>query len=398
MSKGFEYIIRERSAAQADLSAVCEKAAKQARRFHSSFPGYAPTPLVSLQNAADYLGVGGIAVKDESFRFGLNAFKVLGGGFAIGNYLARRLGKDIDSVSYAALTGEDVRSQLGDVTFITATDGNHGRGVAWMANRLRQKCVVYMPKGSAQERLGNIRALGADASIQELNYDECVHLAHQHAEANGWVLTQDTAWDGYTEIPADIMQGYTTIADEISEQLPEAPTHIILQAGVGSFASAILGYFAAKYGEKRPKCIILEPNAADCIFRTARADDGQLHIVEGDMPTIMAGLACGQPSSISYEIIRAYADAYVSCPDYVSALGMRMLGHPIGDDRRVISGESGAAGMGLIHEIMKNPQLAELKTALSFDENARILLISTEGDTDRENYRRIVWEGAYSAE
>ena len=398
MNTGFEYIIRERCDRRADLSHVCEKAAKQARRFHSSFPGYAPTPLKKLDNAAQYLGVGGITVKDESHRFGLNAFKVLGGGFAIGNYLAKKLGTDIDSVSYGSLTSDDVHKKLGDVTFITATDGNHGRGVAWMANRLRQKCVVYMPKGSAQERLDNIRKLGADASIRELNYDECVYLAHEHAEANGWVLTQDTAWDGYTEIPADIMQGYTTIADEISEQTDEIPTHIILQAGVGSFASAILGYYAAKYGENRPKCIILEPNAANCIFRTAKADDGKLHIVEGDMPTIMAGLACGQPSSISYDIIRAYADAYISCPDYVSALGMRMLGNPIGDDARVISGESGAAGMGLIHEIMKNPALAEFKEAMGFGKNARVLIISTEGDTDRENYRRIVWEGAYSAE
>ena len=397
MNMGFEYIFRKRGDRQADLSAVGEKAAKQARRFHSSFPGYAPTPLRRLSNAAEYLGVGSVMVKDESLRFGLNAFKVLGGGFAIGNYLAKKLGTDIDSVSYDILTGAEVRKQLGDVTFITATDGNHGRGVAWMASKLQQKCVVYMPKGSASERLENIRKLGADASIKELNYDECVHLAHEHAEANGWVLTQDTAWDGYTEIPADIMQGYTTIADEISEQIVEIPPHIILQAGVGSFASAILGYYAAKYGESRPKCIILEPNAADCIFLTAKADDGKLHIVEGDMPTIMAGLACGQPSSISYDIIRAYADAYISCPDYVSALGMRMLGNPIGDDARVISGESGAAGMGLIHEIMKNPALAEFKNAMGFDESARILLISTEGDTDKENYRRIVWEGAHPA-
>jgi len=380
------------------LNHFTETEAQAASVYHSSFPDYAPTPLHALPALASFLGVGSIHVKDESHRFGLNAFKALGGSYAIGCHIASLLGIPAGEMTFARLTAPDVRARLGEATFCTATDGNHGRGVAWTAKMLQQKCVVYMPKGSAQERLGNIRALGADTSIQELNYDECVHLAHQHAEANGWVLTQDTAWDGYTEIPADIMQGYTTIADEISEQLPEPPTHIILQAGVGSFASAILGYFAAKYGEKRPKCIILEPNAANCIFRTARADDGQLHIVEGDMPTIMAGLACGQPSSISYEIIRAYADAYVSCPDYVSALGMRMLGHPIGDDRRVISGESGAAGMGLIHEIMKNPQLAELKNALSFDENARILLISTEGDTDRENYRRIVWEGAYSAE
>lgn len=391
MPKAFKYVIRDRSAAQADLSCVCEAAAKRARRFHASFPNYAPTPLAELPNAAQALGVGKIYVKDESHRFGLNAFKVLGGGFAIGKYLAKRLNMDISDVSPAVLTDEAVREKIGDICFITATDGNHGRGVAWMARCLKQKAIVYMPRGTASERLENIRALGADASIKDMNYDQCVRLAHEQAEKNGWILMQDTAWDGYTEIPSDIMQGYTTIADEIEQQLGgEPPTHIFLQAGVGSFAAAILGYYAAKYGKNRPKCLIIEPNAANCIFRTAKANDGKLHIVEGDMQTMMAGLACGQPSDIAYNILNAYADAYLSCPDRVSALGMRMLGNPIDGDPRVISGESGAVGMGALCEIMRNPELAELKAALELGVNSRILLISTEGATDKENYCKIV--------
>lgn len=397
MQKDYDFIVRNRSDMQADLSAVCEASAKRARRFHASFPNYAPTPLTELCHTAQYLGVGRIYVKDESFRFGLNAFKVLGGGFAIGKNLAKRLNMDISEISYGDLTDEAARRRLGELCFITATDGNHGRGVAWMAQQLKQKAVVYMPKGTAKERLENILALGADASIRDMNYDQCVQLAHEQAEKNGWILMQDTAWDGYTEIPSDIMQGYTTIADEIDQQLcGELPTHIFLQAGVGSFAAAILGYYAAKYGQRRPKCLIIEPNAANCIFRTAKANDGRLHIVEGEMPTIMAGLACGQPSSIAYDILNAYADAYLSCPDRDAALGMLMLRAPIGGDAPIVSGESGAVGLGALCEIMRNPELKALKAALELDENSRVLLISTEGMTDEENYRRIVFSGASS--
>jgi diaminopropionate ammonia-lyase len=173
------------------------------------------------------------------------------------------------------------------------------------------------------------------------------------------------------------------------------PTHLILQAGVGSFASAVLGFFTAVLGENRPKTVIVEPEKAACVFKSAKADDGKLHFVTGDMDTIMAGLACGEPSTISFKILNAYADAFVSCPDWVSADGMRILGNPAGSDPKVISGESGAVGAGLISEIMRNPVLRELKAHLGLDEHSRVLLISTEGDTDKENYRRIVWDGAW---
>lgn len=403
MKDEFKTIIRQRGAhGEADLSAVTMDEARKARRFHSGFPGYEATPLAVEDCLAKDLGVGKVYVKDESYRFGLNAFKVLGGGYAIGNYLAEKLGKTIDEVSYDMLTDEDTRKKLGDVTFITATDGNHGRGVAWMANRLKQHAVVYMPKGSAKERLDNILRENADASITDLNYDGAVHLAERHAKENGWVLTQDTAWDGYEKIPTWIMQGYMTLSCEIYDQLQalgdQRPTHLILQAGVGSFASSVLGFFSSVYGKDRPKTVIVEPEAAACVFKSALADDGKVHFVTGDMNTIMAGLACGEPSTVSYRIINSYADAFVSCPDYVSAEGMRVLGNPMGDDRRVISGESGAVGAGLLREIMRNPRLAELREKLGFGPDSRVLVISTEGDTDRDNYRRIVWDGKYPSE
>ena len=378
-----------------DLTFLSQTQADAIRNFHKSFPMYAPTPLARLSHTAKLLGLGDICVKDESFRFGLNAFKVLGGSFAIGNYLAQKLGKDISALSYEMLISPETKAQLGELTFVTATDGNHGRGVAWTANQFGQKSVVYMPRGSAPERLANIRAEGSDASITELNYDDAVRLASRHAEEKGWILVQDTAWDGYEDIPTWIMQGYGTMGLEAFEQLPEKPTHIFLQAGVGSMAGAIAGLFASLYGKDRPTVVIVEPNKADCIFRTAQANDGKLHFVTGDMDTIMAGLACGEPCSIGWNVLRDYADHFISCPDYVAAKGMRILGNPARGDDRVISGESGASCFGCVAEIMTNPDLAHIKAQLGLDESSRVLFFSTEGDTDRENYRSIVWDGKH---
>lgn len=369
---------------------------KKVHSFHASFPVYQETPLTELKETAKALGLGTIYVKDESYRFGLNAFKVLGGSYAIGNYLAKKLGKSIDEMPYEKLVSEDIRKELGDITFVTATDGNHGRGVAWTANQLRQKSVVYMPKGSAQERLENIKAEGADASITDMNYDEAVRLANSQAETKGWVMVQDTAWEGYEDIPEWIMQGYGTMGYEAYTQLTEKPTHIFLQAGVGSMAGAITGFFASVYGEERPIITIVEPNKADCIYRTAKAADGKLHFVTGDMDTIMAGLACGEPCSIGWNVLRDYADNFISCPDYMAAQGMRILGNPVKGDTKVISGESGAATFGCVSEIMRNPQYADVKGKLGLNEDSRVLFISTEGDTDKENYRAIVWDGIYT--
>ncbi|MDS0524619.1 diaminopropionate ammonia-lyase [Clostridium sp. SHJSY1] len=373
--------------------------ARKAQRFHSSFPDYNITPLRELKSLASTLGVNNIYVKDESYRFGLNAFKVLGGSFAIGNYIAEKIEEDIDNLPYSKMISSEVKNKIGDLTFITTTDGNHGRGVAWTANQIKQKSVVFMPKGSSLERLNNIQAEGAEASITDMNYDEAVRYSNDLAKRNEWVMVQDTAWEGYTKIPTWIMQGYTTMAYEVYMQLEEIkaemPTHIFLQAGVGAFASAMQGFFASIYGENRPITTIVEPNKADCIFRTAEKNDGKLHFITGDMDTIMAGLACGEPCSIGYEVIKDYSDNFISCPDYVSAKGMRVLGNPIGDDEKIISGESGAVTLGIVAEIMEKKDLQWLKEKLKLDENSRILCFSTEGNTDKESYRDIVWNGKY---
>ncbi len=396
MREEFKVVQYERkSGPKYNLDFLNLESAKKVQSFHASFPVYKETPLVELKHTAKSMGLGNIYIKDESYRFGLNAFKVLGGSYAIGNYLAKRLGKSITEMPYEKLVSGEIKRELGDITFVTATDGNHGRGVAWTAKQLQQKSVVYMPKGSAEERLMNIRAEGADASITDLNYDEAVRLANSQAEQKGWVMVQDTAWEGYEDIPGWIMQGYGTMGYEAYMQLPEKPTHIFLQAGVGSMAGAVAGFFASVYGEDRPIITIVEPNKADCIYKTAEAADGKLHFVTGDMDTIMAGLACGEPCSIGWNVLRDYADNFISCPDYAAAQGMRVLGNPEAGDTKVVSGESGASAFGCIAEIMRDKTLVELKNKLKLNENSKVLFFSTEGDTDKENYKSIVWDGAY---
>ena len=380
-----------------DISRFGLKTAEKTMAFHKSFPEYAATPLAELKELAQLLGVQSIHVKDESKRFGLNAFKVLGGSYAIGSYIAQTLGMDIGELSCERMTSPAVKAKLGELTFVTATDGNHGRGVAWTANRLGQKCVVYMPKGTANERLENIRKLGADASIMDFGYDDCVRLARDNAAKNGWILVQDTAWNGYEEIPLHIMEGYLTMGLESIHQLNwNLPTHVFLQAGVGSMAGALAAFFANYCGNhQRPVIVIVEPNKADCFYRTAYANDGRLPAVTGPMDSIMAGLCCGEPCTVAWNILHDYADDFISMPDYVAAKGMRILGNPLNGDPRVISGESGASTTGLVAELMQNDSLDWLRSQLRLDASSRILCISTEGDTDKANYRRIVWDGLH---
>ena len=362
------------------------------RTFHGAIPGYGPTPLVSLEGLARRLGVAQVLVKDESKRFGLNAFKVLGGSWAMARYLGQRLGLAPERVTFEALRAPEARERLGEITFVTATDGNHGRGVAWAARRLGHRAVVYMPAGSAPERLEHIRAQGARAEITDLNYDGAVRLAARMAGERGWVLIQDTAWPGYETVPAWIIQGYTTIAGEIGEQLADRgwaiPTHLFLQAGVGSFAGAMLGGFSAQWGRACPVTCVVEPDQADCLYRSARA--GEITPVTGAMESMMAGLCCGEPCTLSWPILRQGAAAFASCEDAVAALGMRLLGRPEPGDPAIVSGESGAVGVGLLAALMEDRGPEGLRRALGLDGDSRVLCVSTEGDTDRENYRRVL--------
>jgi len=382
-----------------DIDYISKEAIKDVREFHKGFKEYSVTPLHKLENLAKYCGLKNIFLKDESYRFGLNAFKVLGGSYAIGKYLADKLDVDISEVDFDYLKSLEAKEKLEEITFVTATDGNHGRGVAWAANQLGQRSVVYMPKGSSQIRLENIRKEGAEASIIEGNYDDAVRLSNEMAEKHGWVVVQDTAWEGYEDIPKWIMEGYGTLIDEAMEQLNEEdiekPSHVFLQAGVGSFAGAVQGYLATEFGDERPVTIIMEPDNANCLYRSSLS--GEREIVDGHMPTIMAGLACGEPNTVSYEVLKDYSDGYFSCPDYTAARGMRILASPLKNDPQIVSGESGAVGIGVVTLLMERDEYKELREDLGLNEDSVVLVISTEGDTDPQKYRDIVWDGDCSS-
>lgn len=367
---------------------------KKARAFHESIPQYKKTPLANLEKMAEELGLAKVCVKDESYRFGLNAFKVLGGSYAIAKYIAQKCGKDIAQMPYSVLVSKETKDAVGSITFYSATDGNHGRGVAWAANQLGQKCVIRMPVGSTEIRRQNIEKEGAECTIETVNYDDCVRMVAEEAARNpNDVVVQDTAWEGYEEIPSWIMQGYSTMADEASEQFAERPTHVFVQAGVGSLAGGIVGYFANKYPENPPIMCVVEAEPAACLYKGAVAGDGKIRICDGEMPTIMAGLCCGEPNITSWDILKNHVTAFLAVDDSIARKGMRMLNAPLKGDTQVISGESGAATFGTLATIMQDDSYAQLRDILKLDKESKVLLFSTEGDTDPIRWKNIVWNG-----
>jgi diaminopropionate ammonia-lyase len=391
-----KWIVNKDKSTEIRKSLLNENTLFEVKSFHESFQEYQPTPLVRLERMAEYLGVSEIFLKDESFRFGLNAFKVLGASFAIGKYLSRKFGKDISRMPMSEFKSRKVAGELKSMTLVATTDGNHGRGVAWMAKQLGCDCIIYMPKGSTQNRVDNIKQFGASVIVTEWNYDDTVRFTAEQAQKNGWEVIQDTAWEGYVDVPTWIMQGYSTMAQEVMAQLKEVkPTHIFLQAGVGAFASIMADIFVSVFKEDPPKIIIVEPDKADCFYKSAQA--GKISPVTGDLNTIMAGLSCGEPNPIAWDILRCCTDLFISASDWMAARGMRILGNPLEDDARVISGESGAITAGVLSVITTVDKYKDIKELLKIDGKSKVLLFSTEGDTDSEIYRRIVWDGDYKS-
>jgi diaminopropionate ammonia-lyase len=364
--------------------------ARDVALFHESLPGYSPTPLITLPALASHLGVNEILIKDESKRFDLNAFKVLGAGYAMARILLSELSLDLKECTFDNILF--YREKISHLTFVTATDGNHGRAVAWAASKFGCKAVVFMPKGTSKARLQAIHDLGAKASILDCNYDEAVIFAEKMAKKNGWVLIQDTSWPGYDKIPLHIMQGYFTLLTEVMSQGKGSwPTHVFMQAGVGSLAAAILAFLCSFSEKSKPIFVVVEPKGAPCYFKSMEIGDGNSHTVHGDLKTIMAGLSCGKPSQTAWEILKTGADAFVVCTDEIAKIGMRILGNPMGKDTRIISGESGAVTLGLVYSLLHEKENKNLKTRLKIDTNSKILLFSTEGDTDPQHYRKVVW-------
>ncbi|NMC76348.1 MAG: diaminopropionate ammonia-lyase [Candidatus Methanofastidiosa archaeon] len=389
MNKYYSYLKNERardySEKKASTDFVSHVIAKKVRSIYSGMPEYDRTPLVSLDKLSQKIGVGKIWVKDESYRFGLNSFKSLGGIYAIYRTLEEMAGRNI---SISEIFSISFKEKVGDLTFSAATDGNHGLGVAWAAMKLGQKAVIYLPKETVPQRIEAIKKTGAKAVVIDGNYDDAVEKMARDGEKEGWQVISDTAWEGYQNIPTWIMQGYTVLFDEAMEKIKEndegLPTHIILQAGVGSFSASGVGYFNSLYGKNRPISIIVEPEAASCFYESIEINDGKPHRAKGDLRTIMAGLSCGVPNPIAWDIHWDYSDVFVSCKDELSALSMRVLGNPLKGDKKIISGESGAIGLGV---------LMTIKDDLEIGKDSNVLLISTEGDTDPKGYLDVVWGG-----
>lgn len=358
--------------------------------LHTGIREYAKTPLYSLDQLSRHIGVGGIYIKDEANRMNLSSFKVLGGSYVVGRTILGAIHAD-SAESFDALHIR--RTGLADLRFATATDGNHGRGIAWAAGRLGYSVTIFMPKDSSEARVDHIRALGAEVVVTDLNYDDTVRTAARYAKENGYKMVQDTVCEGCAEPPKWIMQGYLTIMHEVLEQLEGAmPTHIFLQAGVGAFAGAITGFL---YNHCTPATMpvvtIVEAQNSDCFFQSAM--NHRLTTVSGGLETIMAGLACGEPNQIAWDILKETADFFAVCPNEVAARGMRVLGNPCGGDARILSGESGAVTSGLL-SLLKD-ETNTLRKALGLDRNSHVLLINTEGDTDPVMYRDIVWNGRF---
>jgi diaminopropionate ammonia-lyase len=371
---------------------LSERAFAVAKAEIGSWPGYAPTPLVSLPGLARALGVGAIHYKDESGRFGLGSFKALGGAYAVLRLLQDIIRKETGAVAGSAEIAAGGHAGLAaGVTVCCATDGNHGRSVAWGARTFGCACVIYVHATVSQARCDAIAAYGAEVRRIDGNYDDAVRRASVDAAANGWHVVSDTSYPGYVDVPRDVMQGYAVMVDEALGQLPAGvrPSHVFVQGGVGGLAAGVCSLLWERLGAARPAFVVVEPRDADCLFRSAAA--GEPVAVDGALDTIMAGLACGEVSLLAWEILRPGADAFLTIPDASAEEAMRILADAPFGDRPIVAGESAVAGLAGLIEAKAQPGMP---ARLGLDADSVVLVFGTEGATDPEMYRHIVGRDA----
>ena len=349
----------------------------------SLWPGYRPTPSHALPALAERVRIGALVYKDEGERFGIGSFKALGGAYAVLCQLKARF----PGVSTPELLNGEHAESVGAVTVCGATDGNHGRAVAWGAQMFGGRCVIYVHRTVSEGRVAAIERYGAQVVRHHGNYDETVHRIAVDADANGWTVVSDTSYAGYTDIPRDVMHGYTLMAREAFDQWPLAgvPTHLLVPGGVGAVAAAVCAASWWRFGAQRPRCVVVEPTRAACLMESACR--GRRTTLQGDIETIMAGLSCGEPSELAWTLLARGASGFMAVDDDAVREAMRVAAEGRGNDPAVVSGESAAS---VIAALMRAHDDTGLRDELGLNRQSRVLLFGTEGDTDPEIYARIV--------
>lgn len=351
-----------------------------------AWDSYAPTPLVSLKTLAKQIGVGEVLYKHEGPRFGLGSFKALGGAYAALRVLQREISKRLGTeVRLSDIREGKYRDEVAKITLVSATDGNHGRSLAWGCQRFGAPCRIYIHAEVSEGRAEAMRDLGAEVIRIAGDYDESVVLAKSEAKANGWFVVSDTSWPGYSLPPRDVMAGYGVMTREICEALDQAPTHVFLQGGVGGLAAGVAAALRQYWGAESPRVIIVEPELAACLFESAKA--GAATSVAIAEETIMAGLSCGEPSPLAWEIIEEEATDFLTIPESVVAPAVRLLARPLPGDTALEAGESAVAGLAALIMARADDDVSAL---LGLDGESRVLLIGSEGVTDPAIFQMIM--------
>ncbi|MGB7271576.1 MAG: diaminopropionate ammonia-lyase [Albidovulum sp.] len=381
-----KHVAATRSSGRAAQTVVPPEDFATARAEITQWDGYAPTPLVFLGALARRIGVGEISYKDEGPRFGLGSFKALGGSYAALRVLQReisaRTGKD---VSLADIRAGRHRDACAQITLVSATDGNHGRSLAWGCKRFAAPCRIYIHAEVSEGRAQAMRDLGADVVRIDGDYDASVALAKEEAAKNGWFVVSDTSWPGYSLPPRDVMAGYGVMTQEICAALAKPPTHVFLQGGVGGLAAGVVAGLRQYWGDKAPRVIIVEPELAACLYESAKT--GRATTVAIAEETIMAGLSCGEPSKLAWEILAEEASDFITIPDHLVGPTVRLLARPLPGDAALEAGESAVAGLAALIAARSD---ASLSAKLGLDAEARILLIGSEGVTDPAIFKMIM--------
>lgn len=371
---------------QEDAATLGLAGAAEAERFLAARDNHAETPLHALPGLAGELGIGALHVKDEGKRLGLGSFKALGGAYAVMRLVLEEAGKRLGrAVDVAELHKPEVKAIAAQMTFACATDGNHGRSVAQGASLVGARSVIFVHSGVSNERVAAIARFGAEMVRVAGDYDQSVREAARVAAERGWTVVSDTSWPGYERIPGLVMQGYTVIVREALKRLPEPPTHVFLQAGVGGFAAAVAGHLAIVLGQARPTVTVVEPARAACIYETAKA--GRPVTIAHSQPTVMAMLECYEPSPVAWRVLSRLGDAFMKVEEEDAVSVMNRLARPAGSDPAIVSGESGGAGLaGLIRAAADK----KMRAALGLDAGSRVLIINSEGATDPGRYAELV--------